>query len=46
MIGYAITRIRIAYYERALREMGIAHPDSGAVLLHIRALHDKLRSYK
>ena len=46
MIGYAITRIRIAYYQHAMDEMGIVHPDSGAVLLHISALRDKLRSYK
>ena len=46
MIGYAITRIRIAYYQHALDEMGIVHQDAGAVLLHISALRDKLRSYK
>lgn len=46
MIGYAITRIRLAYYQRALNEMGVVHQDAGAVLLHISALRDKLRSYK
>ena len=46
MIGYAITRLRIAYYQRALNEIGIVHQDAGAVLLHISALRDKLRSYK
>ena len=46
MIGYAITRLRIAYYQRALNERGIVHQDAGAVLLHISALRDKLRSYK
>lgn len=45
MIRYAITRIRIAYYQRALREMGVVHPDAGAVLLRISALRDQLRSY-
>lgn len=46
MIGYAITRLRLAYYQHALNEMGIVHHDAGAVLLHISALRDKLRSYK
>lgn len=44
MIRYAITRLRLAYYRRALREMGAAHPDAGAVLLRISALRDQLRS--
>jgi len=44
MIRYAITRLRLAYYRRALCDMGIAHPDAGAVLLHISALRDQLGS--
>ena len=46
MIRYAITRLRLAYYLRALSEMGVVHPDAGAVLLQISALRDQLRSYK
>jgi hypothetical protein len=45
VIRYAITRLRLAYYSRALSDMGIAHPDAGAVLLHISALRDQIRSY-
>lgn len=46
MIRYAITRLRLAYYQRALRDMGLAHPDAGAVLLHISNLRSLITESK
>ena len=41
-IAAPVLRLRIAYYRRALSDMGVAHDDAGAVLLHISALLAKL----
>jgi hypothetical protein len=42
MLSWLLLRLRIAYYQRALRDMGLAHPDAFAVLLHLSALRDRL----
>ena len=39
-----VLRLRIAYYQRALSDMTLAHPDASAVLLHLSSLRAKLRS--
>ena len=37
-----IVRAKLAYYVRALSDMGIAHPDFSAVLMRVCELHDQL----
>jgi hypothetical protein len=38
----AVLRLRLAYYQRALADMTLAHPDAGHVLRHISVLRDQL----